>query len=236
MTEHRIATRAEWEDERRALLEREKQLTRLSDELAAARQALPWVPIEKDYEFDTEHGRRTLAELFGGRSQLVVQHFMFGPHMEQGCPSCSSLADGNNGPHVHLEHHDVAFVAVSRAPLEKLLAYRERMGWTFPWVSSFDSDFNFDFGVSSTPERPLAAYNWRPLDGLGDGPAEFPGMSAFALRDGVVYHTYSAYARGLDALWGMYAWLDRAPLGRNEGEDKAPGWLRRRDAYEPALA
>ena len=237
MTQHTVGTRAEWEDARRALLEREKELTRLSDELARERMALPWVPVETEYTFDTEDGVKTLAELFGGRSQLIVQHFMFGPHMDEGCPSCSSIADSIDLPRVHLEHHDVSYVAVSRAPLDDLLAYRSRMGWTFPWVSSYGSDFNFDFGVSTTPERPLRSYNWRevPAELTSRGPAEMPGMSAFILRDGQVFHTYSAFARGLDALWGVYAWLDRAPLGRNE-TGGAPSWMRRHDAYETSVS
>jgi predicted dithiol-disulfide oxidoreductase (DUF899 family) len=236
MTEHSIGTRHEWEASRRALLEREKELTRMGDELARERAALPWVPIETEYAFDTEDGSKTLAELFGANSQLITYHFMFGPDWEEGCPSCSSLMDHIEIPRVHLEHHDVSFVAVSRAPLDKLLAYRSRMGWSFPWVSSFGNDFNFDFRVSSTDERPLQEYNFRAVDDemRKHGPGELPGMSAFALRDGRVFHTYSAYARGMDALWGMYQWLDRTALGRNE----TPGvsWLRRHDAYETAVS
>jgi predicted dithiol-disulfide oxidoreductase (DUF899 family) len=232
---HTIATRQEWKAARRALLEREKQLTRLSDEIAHERQALPWVPVEKEYEFIAPDGRKTLADLFDGRSQLIVHHFMFGPDWDEGCALCSSLADHIDLPRVHLEHHDVAWVAVSRAPLPKLLAYRERMGWSFPWVSSWGSDFNFDFRVSSTEERPLLEYNYRavPEEMRANGPGELPGASMFALRDGVVHHTYSTYARGLDALWGMYQWLDRAPLGRNEADGS---WIRRHDAYETAVA
>jgi predicted dithiol-disulfide oxidoreductase (DUF899 family) len=232
-----IGTRREWEDARRALLEREKELTRRSDELARERMALPWVPVDVEYTFDTEDGPKTLAELFDGRSQLIVYHFMFGPDWDEGCPSCSSIADHIEIPRVHLEHHDVTWVAVSRAPLAKLLAYRARMGWSFPWVSSFGSDFNFDFKVSSTEERPLLEYNFRevPEEARANGPGELPGASMFALRDGVVYHTYSAYARGLDATWGMYQWLDRAPLGRNES-DALGGWMRRHDQYEATVA
>ena len=232
---HTIATRQEWNDARRALLTREKELTRMGDTIAQERQALPWVRVDEQYVFDTEHGARTLAELFDGRSQLFVYHFMFGPDWEEGCPSCSSLGDHIDLPRVHLEHHDVTWVAVSRAPLEKLLAYRKRMGWSFPWASSFGTDFNFDFNVSSTDERPLQEYNFRELtdEARSSGPGELPGMSAFVLRDGVVYHTYSAYARGLDAVWGMYHWLDRAPLGRNEA---GGGWLRRHDSYDTVPA
>jgi predicted dithiol-disulfide oxidoreductase (DUF899 family) len=230
---HTIGTREEWGVARRALLEREKELTRMGDVLARERQALPWVPVDIDYRFDSEHGPRSLVELFDGRSQLIVYHFMFGPDWDEGCPSCSSLGDHIDVPRVHLEHHDVTWVAVSRAPLAKLLAYRERMGWTFPWVSSLGSDFNIDFKVSSTEEHPLLEYNFRavPDEARASGESEAPGMSAFALDGGVVYHTYSAYARGLDALWGMYQWLDRAPLGRNE---EGGGWLRRHDAYDHA--
>jgi predicted dithiol-disulfide oxidoreductase (DUF899 family) len=230
---HTIGTRQEWEIARRSLLEREKALTRMGDELARERLALPWVPVDKEYRFETEHGARTLGELFDGRSQLIVYHFMFGPDWDEGCPSCSSLGDHIDLPRVHLEHHDVTWVAVSRAPLAKLLAYRDRMGWTFPWASSFGSDFNIDFKISSTAEHPLLEYNFRDVpDAMrAGGPGELPGMSAFALADGVVHHTYSAYARGLDAMWGMYQWLDRAPLGRNED---GGGWLRRHDAYDQA--
>jgi predicted dithiol-disulfide oxidoreductase (DUF899 family) len=227
-----IGTRDEWDEARRALLVREKELTRMSDAIAQERRALPWVPEEKAYSFDTEDGPRTLAELFDGRSQLVVQHFMFGPDWDEGCPSCSSMADHMDLPRVHLEHHDVTWVAVSRAPLAKLLAYRARMGWSFPWVSSYGSDFNFDFHVTSTSDRPLLEYNFRAVPAEVRSEGELPGMSAFALRDGVVYHTYSAYARGLDALWGMFQWLDRAPLGRNEADE--PMWWKRHDVYEDA--
>jgi predicted dithiol-disulfide oxidoreductase (DUF899 family) len=194
---------------------REKELTRLGDDVTRQRLALPWVPVATDYVLDTEHGPRTLAELFDGRSQLFTYHFMFGPDWDEGCPSCSSLGDHIDLPRVHLEHHDVTWLAVSRAPLDKLLAYRRRMGWTFPWVSSIGNDFNIDFHVSSTPDHPLLEYNFRPVpeEARADGPDELPGMSAFALRDGVVYHTYSAYARGLDAVWGMNQWLDRRRSG-----------------------
>ena len=232
-TSHTIGTRQEWEIARRALLEREKELTRIGDALARERRALPWVPVDTEYRFETEHGPRSLAELFDGRSQLIGYHFMFGPDWDEGCPSCSSLGDHIDLPRVHLEHHDVTWVAVSRAPLAKLLAYRDRMGWTFPWVSSFGTDFNIDFNVSSTEDNPLLEYNFRevPDDARAGGPSEMPGMSAFAFDGGAVYHTYSAYARGLDAMWGMYQWLDRAPLGRNE---EAGSWLRRHDSYQQA--
>jgi predicted dithiol-disulfide oxidoreductase (DUF899 family) len=234
-TAHATATREEWLAARLELLEAEKELTRLNDDLTRRRRELPWVPIEKDYLFDTEEGEATLADLFRGRSQLIVYHFMYGPDWDEGCPSCSGVADGFDKTEVHLRNHDVAFTAVSRAPLAKLLAYRERMGWSFPWASSAPSDFNFDFDVSFTEESVAkgASYNFRPAQGWMLDPAnmpfEGPGMSAFALVEGVVHHTYSAYARGVDAMWTMWQWLDRAPLGRNEGD---LSWFRRRDRYE----
>jgi predicted dithiol-disulfide oxidoreductase (DUF899 family) len=252
MTQHRTGTRDEWLTARLELLEAEKEHTRRGDELTRQREELPWVRIDKDYRFETDEGSASLADLFGGRSQLLMYHFMFGPEYTAGCPACSAIADGFNGFVVHLENHDVAMWAVSRAPLEKLQAYERRMGWSFPWASSFGSDFNFDFNVSVTEEQQRAGnveYNYRPVDTkpvleagadsvVGQVAAmtgtdvatyirEQPGMSAFALEDGVVYHTYSAFARGVDALWGMYQWLDRAPLGRNETDF----WMRRRDEY-----
>ena len=256
MTKHMTGTRNEWLAARLELLEAEKELTRRSDELARRRQELPWVRIDKEYRFETEEGSASLADLFRGRSQLLVYHFMFGPDYTAGCPSCSAIADGFNGFVGHLANHDVTLVAVSRAPLAKLQAYKRRMGWSFPWASSLTSDFNFDFNVRFTEEQQRAGgieYNYRreaawQVNALvrkaGDeGPVaeiaamtgtdvatytrERPGMSAFAREDGVVYHTYSTYARGLDGLWGMYQWLDRAPKGRNE----AGVWWRRRDEY-----
>ncbi|AVA25049.1 thioredoxin family protein (plasmid) [Rhizobium sp. CB3171] len=254
MTAHMTATRKEWLAARLDLLAEEKELTRRSDELALRRQALPWVRIEKDYRFETENGRASLADLFKGRSQLLVYHFMFGPDYTAGCPSCSSIADGFNGFVVHLENHDVAFSAISRAPLAKLQAFKQRMGWTFPWASSFGSDFNGDFSVCFTEDQQREGgieYNFRreapspqprqergsekPVSQMaamtGTDAATFtrerPGLSAFALDDGVVYHTYSSYARGLDGLWGMYQWLDRAPKGRNENGI----WWRHHDQY-----
>jgi predicted dithiol-disulfide oxidoreductase (DUF899 family) len=235
VTDHRTGTRGEWLAERVELLQAEKELTRRNDDLARRRQDLPWVRVEKDYRFDTEAGEATLADLFRGRSQLVVYHFMYGPDWDEGCPSCSSVADGFDETHLHLQNHDVAFTAISRAPLEKLLAYRDRMGWSFPWASSNRSDFNFDFDVSFTAESVAAGqtHNFQPLEGWMTDPAnlpfEGPGMSAFALEDGIVYHTYSAYTRGVDALWNMWQWLDRAPRGRNEGD---MSWFRRHDEYE----
>jgi predicted dithiol-disulfide oxidoreductase (DUF899 family) len=255
MTKHMTGTREEWLAARLDLLGAEKALTRQSDELARRRQALPWVRIDKEYKFDTDEGSASLADLFRGRSQLLVYHFMFGPDYKAGCPSCSAIADGFNGIVVHLESHDVAFWAVSRAPLAMLGAFKRKMGWTFPWASSFGSDFNYDFNASYTEEqqREGIEYNfqrepeqpWRAgHEGGGEGAeAQFaamsgtdvaayarerPGMSAFVREDGAVYHTYSTYARGLDGLWGMYQWLDRAPKGRNEAGGV---WWRRHDEY-----
>lgn len=231
---HVVGSRAEWDQARSALLVREKELTRLSDELADQRQALPWVPVDQPYVFDSEGGPKSLADLFDGRSQLIVYHFMFGPDWDEGCPSCSSIVDHLDVARVHLENHDVSWVSVSRAPLPQLLAYRQRMGWSIPWVSSFGNDFNIDYHVSSTEEHPLIQYNFRETsaEDRAGGLSEAPGMSSFALQDGVVHHTYSAYARGMDVMWGMYQWLDRAPLGRNEVDH----WLRRHDAYETTRA
>jgi predicted dithiol-disulfide oxidoreductase (DUF899 family) len=235
MTNHRTGTHEQWLEARLELIKSEKELTRLNDDLARQRRDLPWVRIDKDYVFDTEVGEATFADLFRGRSQLLVYHFMFGPDWDEGCPSCSSVADGFDGTHLHLQNHDVAFTAVSRAPLEKLVAYRDRMGWNFPWASSGRSDFNFDFNVSFT-EGSVAkggSYNFQPLEGWQLDPAnlpyEGPGMSAFALEAGEVYHTSSAYSRGVDALWNMWQWLDRTPFGRSEGD---LSWFRRHDQYE----
>ena len=248
--QHPIASREEWRAQRLELLAAEKELTRRSDELAERRQALPWVRIDKEYRFETEQGPARLADLFGGRSQLLVYHFMFGPDYTAGCPSCSSIADGFDGIAVHLENHDVALWAISRAPLDKLQGFKRRMGWRFPWASSFGSDFNADFNAHFTEEQQRDGgieYNWRREPPMTPPPAgtpvppsiavtgtdkatytrERPGVSTFVLEDGVVYHAYSAYARGLDAMWGMYQWLDRAPRGRNEHGS----WLRHRDVY-----
>jgi predicted dithiol-disulfide oxidoreductase (DUF899 family) len=257
MTEHKIGTHEEWLTARLELLEAEKELTRRSDELAQRRQELPWVRVDKEYRFETDEGSATLHDLFRGRSQLLVYHFMFGPDYAAGCPTCSTIADGFNGFAIHLENHDVMLWAVSRAQLEKLEDYKQRMGWSFPWASSFGSDFNYDFQVSFTEEQQqsgVVEYNFRAMDtrtDLSDEDVfavygtdldavnrEAPGMSAFALEGGVVYHTYSAYTRGLDALWGMYQWLDRAPRGRNEtmargfGDLRGSDWYRRHDEYE----
>lgn len=235
MEKHPTATREEWLEARLELLKAEKEVTRRNDDVARQRRELPWVRIDKKYVFDTEDGEASLPDLFRGRSQLIVYHFMYGPEWDEGCPSCSSCADGFDETHLHFQNHDVAFTAVSRAPLEKLLAYRKRMGWGFPWASSGRSDFNFDFNVSFTEESVAkeGSYNFRALDGWMLDPAnlpyEGPGMSAFAIEDGVVYHTYSTYSRGLDALWPMWQWLDRSPVGRNEGD---MSWFRRHDQYE----
>jgi predicted dithiol-disulfide oxidoreductase (DUF899 family) len=250
MTTHATGTREEWPAARLELLAAEKELTRHSDELARRRQELPWVRVDKAYRFDTDEGSASLADLFRGRSQLLVYHFMFGPDYKAGCPSCSSIADGFNGIAVHLANHDVMLWAVSRAPLARLQAYKRRLGWTFPWASSLSSDFNFDFNVSITEEQQRKGgfeYNYRrghPIDAkpLPEPVAQFaatcgtdaptytrdrPGLSAFVIEDGVLYHSYSTYARGLDGLWGMYQWLDRAPKGRNESGI----WWRRNDEY-----
>jgi predicted dithiol-disulfide oxidoreductase (DUF899 family) len=249
--EHKTGTRDEWLAARLELLDAEKEHTRRGDELARRRQELPWVAVEKDYRFETDEGPASLADLFGGRSQLLMYHFMFGPDYTAGCPACSAIADGFNGSHVHLQNHDVMMMAVSRASIDAIQAYEARMGWTFPWASSLNDDFNYDFNVSVTEEQQRGGpldYNYGARDlrpvldategdvaenaaGCGTDTAtylrEAPGMSAFAFDDGVVYHTYSAYARGLDGLWGMYQWLDRAPKGRNE----EGLWFRRRDEY-----
>jgi predicted dithiol-disulfide oxidoreductase (DUF899 family) len=240
MTEHKVGTREEWRQARNDLLDKEKELTRRNDELARQRRALPWVRVEKDYRFETGDGTRTLAELFDGRSQLVVYHFMFGPEYTAGCPVCSSAADTFNGAVEHLAARDVTFGCVSRAPLERLQAYKARMGWKFPWASSLGTDFNFDYGVSHTEEQ-LASFlnaDLGPVPELAAAcgtdsagyMAEGPGLSAFALSDGVVYHTYTTYRRGLEVLMGFYPLLDRAPKGRDEG-DPPEVWMRRHDEY-----
>jgi predicted dithiol-disulfide oxidoreductase (DUF899 family) len=253
MATHTTGTREEWLAARLRLLQAEKELTRRSDEVARQRQELPWVPLGKEYRFDTDDGSASLADLFRGRSQLIVYHFMFGPDYVAGCVSCSSIADGFNGFAAHLANHDLMLWAVSRAPLAKLQDYKRCMGWTFPWASASGGDFNRDFRVWFTDEqRRKGQVEYNYASGRGQaideksppaGVARFaalcgtdvptyvqdlPGMSAFALRDGVVYHTYSTYARGLDGLWGMYQWLDRAPLGRNEPRP----WTRRHDEYD----
>jgi predicted dithiol-disulfide oxidoreductase (DUF899 family) len=251
MTRHLTATREEWLAARLELLAAEKALTRRGDELARQRQALPWVRIDKAYRFDTEEGSATLADLFQGRSQLLVYHFMFGPDYKAGCPSCSAIADGFDGIAIHLANHDVTLMAVSRAPFATLQAYKQRMGWTFPWACARDSDFTADFNVSFTEAQQREGqveYNYQrgghamdatqipePVARFAatcgtDAPTysrDRPGLSTFVLEEGVVYHTYSTYARGLDGLWNMYQWLDRAPLGRNESGP----WWKRHDEY-----
>jgi predicted dithiol-disulfide oxidoreductase (DUF899 family) len=248
---HQISSREDWLKARLDLLAAEKELTRRSDELAQRRQALPWVRVDKTYRLETDDGTVALADLFRGRSQLLVYHFMFGPDYTAGCPSCSMIADGFNGFTVHLANHDVMLWAVSRAPLATLQGYKRRMGWTFPWASSAASDFNFDFNAWFTEDQQRAGsidYNWRREPPFVDRPGqasgghaamcgtdratylrERPGMSALVLDDGIIYHTYSAYARGVDGIWGIYPWLDRAPRGRNE---TGGGWWRRHDEYD----
>lgn len=263
MTSRRIGTREEWVAARAELLKREKDHTRVGDELARLRRELPWVPVEKQYTFQTEHGPKTLRELFDARSQLLVYHFMFGPDYEAGCPACSSTADSFNGVLAHLKARDMTMICVSRAPIEKLLAYRERMGWSFNWASSHESDFNFDYGVSAGegmthgPAAPLLEANELALlKLLNEQPAvrenlpriaiqnasssgtnlegyfsEGHGLSTFAREGDTVYHCYSSYARGTEFLMGYYAILDRAPKGRDEG-DQPMSWLRRHDEYD----
>lgn len=259
---NRVVSREQWLAARKELLEAEKELTHKSDDLARQRQQLPWVRIDKEYRFATDEGAASLPDLFRGRSQLLVYHFMFGPDYQAGCPSCTAIADQFDAFAVHLANHDVMFWAISRAPLEKLQAYKRRMEWRFPWASSFGSDFNFDFDVSFTvkQQREGIAYNYQrepamevsveepaiappdSSDGASQGAfstgtdlatyaRERPGMSSFALEDGVVYHAYSAFSRGLDVLWNAYQWLDRAPKGRNE----TGYWWRRHDEYDDQL-
>jgi predicted dithiol-disulfide oxidoreductase (DUF899 family) len=259
--DHKVASREEWLTQRIDLLKAEKELTRQGDKVTQMRRGLPWVKIDKQYEFDTDEGKASLADLFKGRSQLLIYHLMLGPDYTAACPHCSAIADGFNGFWIHLANHDVMLWGVSRAPLQKLQAYKQRMGWTFPWASSYNSEFNYDFNVSFTKEQQRTGnieYNYNkgnvssqqsninpndtaPEEGkkiaasTGTDWAKFtqegPGMSAFVLNDGIVYHTYSSYARGLDGLWGIYQWLDRAPLGRNENGF----WMRRHDEYEQQL-
>jgi predicted dithiol-disulfide oxidoreductase (DUF899 family) len=250
MTEHKIASREEWQAAREELLRREKEHTRMGDHLARQRRELPWLRVEKEYRFDTDDGTRTLAELFDGRSQLLVYHFMFGPSYEAGCPACTSMADHINGVLPHLHARDVTMLLVSRAPLERLQAYKQRMGWSIPWASTAGNDFNFDFGVSYTPEqvrefmgpalddpppglREIAAATGTDVLGyVAEAPE--PTSTAFVLDDGVVYHAYSTQSRGVEFLMGYYPILDRAPKGRDEGDSRAPAsllWIRRHDEY-----
>jgi predicted dithiol-disulfide oxidoreductase (DUF899 family) len=249
---HSTGAREEWLAARLELLDAEKELTRRSDDVARQRQELPWVRVDKEYRFETDKGNASLADLFRGRSQLLVYHYMFGPEYTAGCATCSTIADGFNGFAIHLANHDAMLWAVSRAPLAKLQAYKQRMGWTFPWASAHGNDFNFDFNVSFTEEQqregtieynyergghamdetnvpePVAQNAAMTGTDVATYTRERPGMSAFVRENGVVYHTYSTYARGLDGLWGMYQWLDRAPMGRNE---EGGIWWRRHDEY-----
>ena len=253
---HEIVSQDEWLALRKQLLVREKELTRLRDRLAAERRALPWVKVEKPYVFDGPDGKETLADLFRGRSQLIVKHFMFGPGWSEGCVGCSFELDHIDGILVHLAQRDVSYVAVARAPLPEIEAFKQRMGWRIKWVSSAGGDFNFDFtaSISEEQQREGVEYNyrrepaWQKAKSIGEWRGaeppvatmaamtgtdettytrERPGMSAFALEDGLVYHTYSTYSRGVDALWGMYQWLDRSPKGRNE----TGVWWKRHDEY-----
>ncbi len=233
MTQHTVGSREEWLQARRELLEREKEHTRRSDELARQRQELPWVPVEKEYVFEADDGPRTLPELFDGRSQLIVYHFMHGPNTPDGCLGCTFAADSFDGAVVHLNHHDVTFLCAARSPLSTLNAYKERMGCSFPWVSSGDSDFNRDFSAFTEEERRAGTgFNLgtprRAGLGLVDG-EELMALSAFVLEDGVVYHTYSCYDRGTDVLNGTWQLLDRAPKGRGEDFEN---WPRRSDEYD----
>jgi predicted dithiol-disulfide oxidoreductase (DUF899 family) len=242
MATHKTGTREEWLTARSELLAKEKELTRCGNQLAAERRNLPWVPIEKEYIFGTDGEPKTLPELFDGRSQLIVYHFMFGPAYTAGCPVCSSAADTFNGALPHLNARDVTFSCISRAPLTKLQAYQRRMGWSFPWASSYGSDYNFDLEISRPEEatRELLAGGVPPIAAefareCGTEPvaylSEAPVMSSYALEDGTVYLAYSTTARGLEFMMGYYGFLDRAPLGRNEG-DTSQMWMRRHDEYE----
>jgi len=238
MTDHKIVSEAAWTEARKRLLAREKELTDLQEKIAEERRALPWVKVTKDYVFDTPQGKKTLSQLFDGRSQLIVYHFMYGPDWKEGCVGCSFLADHVDGANQHLVHHDVTLMAVSRAPLEKLLAYKKRMGWKFPWVSSAESDFNYDFHVSFTKDQIAkgdATYNFEPYSGDME---DLHGTSVFIKdKDGAIYHTYSAYARGDERSLGTYMWLDITPNGRNEGEGgNLTNWVKRHDQYETAQA
>jgi predicted dithiol-disulfide oxidoreductase (DUF899 family) len=235
MESHTLGSREEWRAARLELLAAEKDLTRRSDELAQRRRELPWVQVEEDYRFTTEEGDTSLRQLFGDRSQLLIYHFMLGPGWDEGCPSCSGIADGVAGSVSHLENHDVTFVVVSRAPLDEILAYKDQMGWDFRWVSSNGSRFNYDFHATIDPDVAPVEYNYKDVAQLEaenvawrDWSGEQPGLSAFAREGDDVFHTYSAYSRGIDELWTMWQWLDRAPLGRNEGD---LSWFHRHDEY-----
>jgi predicted dithiol-disulfide oxidoreductase (DUF899 family) len=235
--QHKVVSRDEWIAARKAHLAKEKALTKARDQLSAERRALPWVKVEKTYVFDTPEGKKTLADLFDGRSQLIVYHFMLGPDWGEGCPSCSYLADHFDGAALHLPHRDVTLTVVSRAPLPEIEAYKKRMGWRFPWVSSYGDDFNYDFHVSFRPEQEEGEvyYNYEMSDFESD---EMPGLSVF-IKDasGAIFHTYSAYARGLDILVGTYNFLDLVPKGRDEAElPWTMAWVRRHDDYDDVKA
>jgi predicted dithiol-disulfide oxidoreductase (DUF899 family) len=230
--QHTVVSQDQWLSARKSLLAKEKEFTKARDALSAERRALPWVEVEKPYTFEGPRGRETLADLFDGRGQLIVYHFMLGPGWKDGCPSCSLLADHFDGAAIHLAQRDVTLVVVSRAPLAEIEAYKKRMGWKFKWVSSFGTDFNHDFHVSFTPEQKAgeAVYNYAMQKNPNE---ELPGLSAFIKNDGAVFHTYSAYARGLDILVGAYNFLDLAPKGRDEdGLPWSMAWVRRHDEYE----
>jgi predicted dithiol-disulfide oxidoreductase (DUF899 family) len=235
---HRIVSRDEWVAERKTLLAREKELTRLRDQIACERRALPWVRIDKNYVFDAPEGRRTLAELFEGRRQLLVQHFMFAPGWKQGCPSCSFMADHSDGMNVHLAHRDVTLVAVSRAPLADIERFRQRMGWRFKWVSSHGSDFNYDFGVSFTPDEVAKGELYYNYGAWPFAYEEWPGISLFFKDDAnEVFHTYSTYGRGVEVMMGTYSMLDLTPKGRDESAvEYKMEWVRHHDRYELAPA
>jgi predicted dithiol-disulfide oxidoreductase (DUF899 family) len=232
--QHTVVSQSEWLVARKELLAKEKEFSKARDQLSAARRELPWVKVEKNYVFDSPNGKETLGELFGGRSQLIVYHFMLGPGWVQGCPSCSYLADHFDGAAIHMAQRDVTLVVVSRAPLAEIEAYKKRMGWKFKWVSSYGTDFNHDFHVSFTPEekaRGKVEYNYTMTEFPSE---EAPGLSAFIKYGGSVFHTYSSYARGLDILIGAYNFLDFAPKGRNEaGLPWGMAWVRRHDEYQP---
>jgi len=229
MTTPRIVSHEEWLKARKAFLAKEKEFTRARDDLARQRRELPWVKVEKPYTFDAAEGRLTLADLFGGKGQLLVYHFMFGPDWNEGCPSCSFWADNYNGVDIHLAHRDTALVAISRAPLVKIDAYKKRMGWTFRWVSSAGSDFNFDYGASFKPGEQGLQYNFGTIKPYGE---ETPGISVFRRGDdGAIYHTYSTYARGLDVVNGTYHLLDLTSKGRDEDPEHPMSWVKRHDRY-----
>jgi len=229
MQNHKVVSREEWLRARREHLAKEKEFTRLRDQLSQQRRELPWVKVEKPYTFDAAEGRLTLADLFGGKGQLLVYHFMFGPDWTEGCPSCSFWADNYNGVDIHLAHRDTALVAISRAPLVKIDAYKKRMGWTFRWVSSAGSDFNFDYGASFKPGEQAFQYNFGTIKPYGE---ETPGISVFRRGDdGAIYHTYSTYARGLDVVNGTYHLLDLTSKGRDEDPEHPMSWVKRHDRY-----